>query len=367
MLQIEKIRIDQLEEFINSKRYKEMPIVPISVLRARSYINNPRAEKRDIVLYMLFSQEHMVAYRTVLPDDLIENGNEIHFAWLSGTYVLTEFRRKGFSKLLLNEVENDWGNRTILANFAPEAGKLILNEGTYQAVLGDGGHRYYLNLPMETILGSLPVSLKKIQPLFKSLLWVINYILRVRFVFVKKSFAAELKITNKYTESFGDFLIKRHVGVTNRQNNEFKWITEFPWVSADAKYKEEASKYNFSSYSQSFKNEYLSIEKNGEVVALCWLVFHKNRVTVSYCYSVDTIHNKALSKAICQRAINEDVDFITVYHSELNSEMLKVKKRFLVKKQISKDYLAHKKLLGELNNAEELQFEAGDGDMVFTA
>jgi hypothetical protein len=105
-MEIKKISIDELDTFIHSDFFLNAPVKPISPLRALSYINNPNAEKDDIVLYMLIENNKIIAFRTLLPDML----NDIKFCWLSGSYVAPDYRGQKLSLKLLENVFDDWNN-----------------------------------------------------------------------------------------------------------------------------------------------------------------------------------------------------------------------------------------------------------------
>ena len=82
-LRIEKYNAGRLKEFIGSPAYEKMPVVPVTTHRALSWLNNPRMDPEDCLLYTAHEGEHMVAYRAVLPDRF----GDTCFGWLSGNWV----------------------------------------------------------------------------------------------------------------------------------------------------------------------------------------------------------------------------------------------------------------------------------------
>ncbi len=93
-LKIEKIRLNELEGFVNSERYRQYLIVPITKLRAKSYLNNPHSQPDDVVVYLGFKENQLVAFRTLFADCINCEQEKIRFAWCSGNWVQAGFRRK---------------------------------------------------------------------------------------------------------------------------------------------------------------------------------------------------------------------------------------------------------------------------------
>ena len=101
---LEDLKSHQFKAFSGDKT-----VVPFSPLRLTSYLQNPRAEKRDHVLFEMRHKERLIAYRTLLPDCFFDHsGNPHRFAWLSGNYVDPEYRRQGISTRLLQLADFSW-------------------------------------------------------------------------------------------------------------------------------------------------------------------------------------------------------------------------------------------------------------------
>lgn len=153
MISIQKISLEKLGDFIHSTDFKKLRNKPISKIRAVSYINNPRANKNDIVLYMVFNLDELIAYRTIFSDYFTnEDNNKVFFGWLSGNWVHTKHRRKGLSTLLFNEVLKDWNHKLMYTNYA-EASKLVYDKTQkFNLLLDLKGARYYTRFCLGDIL-----------------------------------------------------------------------------------------------------------------------------------------------------------------------------------------------------------------------
>ena len=104
--------LEELEHHIQAVHSNGNQVSPLSPLRLQSYLNNPRANSSDPVLFELHIKNKLVAYRTLLPDTVFDAGGRPYpFAWLSGNWVDPGQRRKGYSTMLLQEVESRWEGR----------------------------------------------------------------------------------------------------------------------------------------------------------------------------------------------------------------------------------------------------------------
>ncbi len=153
--EIKKIRVDELESFVSSETFKRLSIVPITTLRARSYAANPLAQPGDIVLYLGFIDNQLVAFRSIFAGVINAGNSKIRFGWCSGAWVHPDLRRQGFSMLLLNEALADWNGKLMLTNYSPQTEKLFLKSGKFKVIHRFQGFRGYL-FPKILILSSCP-------------------------------------------------------------------------------------------------------------------------------------------------------------------------------------------------------------------
>ena len=148
-MRIEKYNASRLKEFLDSDIYREMPVVPVSLQRAESWLNNPRMKPEDILLYIGFEGDDMIAYRSILPD----RHSEIRFGWLSGNWVLQDHRRMGLASKLfkeayavlhLNELDERFGLVMAEANGAGVP-VIAYDRGSCKEVIADGKSGFIVN------------------------------------------------------------------------------------------------------------------------------------------------------------------------------------------------------------------------------
>ena len=360
-LRIEKIRLNELEDFVKSEIFQQFDIIPITELRVRSYISNPHAHPGDVVLYLGFVQKQLVAFRTLFADCTNYENEQVRFAWCSGNWVHPDFRRRGFSEQLLNEALNDWDNKLMFTNYAPNSEKLYLKSGKFHSVHQFQGFRAYL-FPKTRKLLEFAGKNRFTKFLFSVVDFAISVFSSARIWFFSEKENPDIRFEqlefpdsecyNIITDSSLKFLF-------NRGRKELKWIFQFPWISGDKNSTSE--KYPFSSYSKSFS--YHTIK-----------VYFKNELAGFFIFSVRDGHLKTLHFNLCSGiekevaaflkrfCVNRKIEVITVYKTELAQQLFAQKFPFLrTKKYGQKIYSSF-----EIRDIENFHFQDGDGDVIFT-
>ena len=202
-MELKRICIKELDDFIRSDWFQTLPDKPISSFRVDSYLKNPHSLPDDPVLYFLKEDDRICAYRTVFVGQLIND--ETRFAWLSGNWVHPEFRRTGLSEKLLNEIIIDWKRRLVFTNYAPESLQLYQKTKQFYPFYEATGRRFYLFAKTQKLFS-------KRYPKF-SLIWKLADPLIHFFASVKVLFSEERKIQSLYLKKWNG----RMMNVTNWQ------------------------------------------------------------------------------------------------------------------------------------------------------
>lgn len=350
-----------MERFVQSETWQQFTIIPISVLRVKSYINNPNAKPGDVVLYLGFIENQLVAFRTLFADRIYSDNQLIRFGWCSGNWVHPDFRRKGFSEQLLQDAFTDWNGKLMFTNYAPNSEKLYLKTGKFQPVYHFQGFRGYL-FPKTRKL--IPIANK-------------NGVTKIVFSFVDAgiSLFSLLRILFFSSKENPDFWFETihfpddecyqilqnndPYSVFRRGEAELKWIFQFPWISELKNF--DSEKYPFSSHSTSFI--YQTVK-----------VFVKNNLAGFFVFSVREGHLKTLyfclpngiekevAHYLKQYGVEHKIEVITIYKYDVARQFLSRKFPFLqAKKYGQKIYSSF-----EIKNETNYQFQDGDGDVFFT-
>ncbi len=359
--EIKKIRLNELEHFVQSEMFQHFTIIPINELRVNSYIKNPHSHPSDTVLYLGFVQNQLVAFRSLFAG-VIQTEKEKHrFAWCSGNWVHTDFRRKGFSEKLLNEAYVDWKGKLMFTNYAPNSEKLYLKSNYFQVIHQFEGFRGYM-FPKTRKL--IPASNKNniTKAIFSMIDFVIWLITSLRLWFFSAKQNPEIRFeTIQFPDDVCYSFIQTHSKeyLFIRGEAELKWIFQFPWITTNKKFNSE--KYPFSSYSKQFF--YTTVK-----------VFLKNKFVGFFIFSVRDGHLKTLHfnlppevekeitgflKLFC---VKQKIEVITVYKNGVANQLFTQKFPFLhAKKYGQKIYSSF-----DIKGIENTFFQDGDGDVIFT-
>lgn len=361
ILEIKKIRLSELESFVHSETFQRFATIPITVLRAKSYINNPHAQPSDVVLYLGFVEKQLVAFRTLFADRIFLEEEPIRFAWCSGNWVHPDFRRKRFSEQLLNEAFADWDRKLMFTNYAPNSEKLYLKTGKFNPVYQFKGFRGYL-FPKTRKL--LPVAGKNraTKLIFSIVDLVISIFSNINILFFKAKTNPKIRFETVQIpdeECYKVMQSSNSKSLIYTGKEELKWIFGFPWISDDES--ADSLKYPFSSYSNSFL--YNTVK-----------VFVENDFVGFFIFSIREGHLKTLYFSLPDGLDSEIADFLKQVCSEHKVEVITVYKYDIAQQLLARKYpFLHAKNYGqkiyssfEIKNNKNFLFQDGDGDVIFT-
>ncbi|MFC2112039.1 GNAT family N-acetyltransferase [Bacteroidota bacterium] len=372
-MRIEKYNASRLKEFLDSDQYSSMPFVPVSKHRAQSWIQNPRLKAEDIIMYLAFEGEDMVAYRCILPD----HHRDIRFGWLSGNWVRPDQRRRGLASRLFEEAFTDWGHQLMYTNYAPESKAVYDKSNRFELYKERPGIRYYQRSSFSRLLGNRSIVYQRSRPLLSLADGVLNTFQDIR-IRIKKETLADLKIEESNSPDYiaVDFMEKSMAaGFSIRTQEDFDWITSYPWViespNAD-------KSYFFSSVSPRFRNICIKIRNSeGDMTGFLWMVINGVKMTIPYIALNQLSEMKKVSSIEAEtREANEAFSRILNYYLQSNrifymtSYQSHVINNFqpgplLGTRKMTQNYFATRDLLKQLPDPQSIQFQDGDGDVVF--
>ncbi len=358
---IEKIRLNQLKAFVESETFNQFEYIPISALRAESYLHNPHALPEDVVLYLGFVDNKLVAFRTLFAGSVFDGDQRIRFGWCSGNWVHPNYRRRGFSEQLLTDAYSDWDQKLMFTNYAPNSEQLYLKTGWFSPIHQFEGVRAYLFPKTRKLVADS--NKNHFKRIFYSILdFDIKLISSFRLLFYHPNSAGNFcfKLIEKPDEECYAFLSKHFAdSFFQRNEQEIKWIFKYPWLSNSEN--EQNKKYPFSCYSNDFRYQTIKI--------------YAGEIFQGFCiFSVRDKHLKSLYFSCPNEVIPELADFmksysrkhkievLTLYKKELAAEMLKRNFPFLRTKKYGQKIYSTFTLPAAKNHV----FQDGDGDVFFT-
>ncbi len=357
-MKVEKYNAVRLKEFLGSERYRSMPFVPVSQHRALSWLNNPRMEPEDILMYVAFEGEDMVAYRCIMPDRY----GEIRFGWLSGNWVRPDLRRRGIASKLFEEAFHDWGHQLMFTNYAPES-KAVYDKSTrFELYRERPGMRYYIRSSSAVLMGNRRTIYRRSRPLLSLADGILNTVQDVRTA-LKREDVGGLNIGEKEAVDLQavDFMERMQgTGFCARTHEDFDWITGFPWVKAGPA---RDDRYFFSSVSRRFRNICLTLrDAGGDIYAFLWLVLNGEKMTLPYAVLAPGTEPDA-SRILNHYLQSNRVSYLTTYHSRITSFFHP--SPMLGARKMSQNYFATRELLRQFPDPGSVPFQDGDGDVVF--
>lgn len=355
--------IEELETHLVPLYSQSESIVPLTPLRLRSYLENPRAKPTDPVLFEMYHKGEIVAYRTLLPDCFYDiNGDAQRFAWLSGNWVRPDLRRKGLSTQLLNMAEEQWQGRLMYTNYAPESKALYDTTGRFKSISKREGKRFYLRSASEKLLSSRLGSRK----LFFTADLLINKLREPglkRFRLPKQKFQCQVEQLLELDVPLSKVVIRHSQHSLFRRDSEiFRWALENPWVTQE---KGPSLQYHFSHRANRFENRiYHMIHPDGKSHGILWLLIHNNTLSAPYLFADSDQLYPAMAEIVVRTMIDRGCTHTTIRSPELVNGMMAYRKIFLSVRDMPQLIYAHENI-ANLVPEQPLIFD-GDGDVMFT-
>jgi GNAT superfamily N-acetyltransferase len=359
--EIRKIRLSELESFIQSDSFGQLAYIPITPARAMSYIKNPYGLPDDVVLIMAFTDGQLVAFRSLFAGIVQKEMERIRFGWCSGNWVHPQYRKKGLSQLLLKEAYSDWNGRLMFTNYAPESENLYLKTGWFHEIHRYDGVRAYLFLKKGRLM-NLMKNKAVPSPVVSLVSHSIDLIARVRVYLSGRIVDSNLQFKElEYPDSTCFRFL--HDNPRNflfvRNEDDWNWIFGYSWIKDNIS--EIKKRYPFSSVSGDFYYRTIKVLQNGVMTGFFIVSVREGHLKTLF-FLLKPGLEKDVSGYICLFAAREKLEMATVYHSGVASYLLKNKSPFLyVKKFGQKIYSTF-----ETGISASHVIRDSDGDYVFT-
>lgn len=352
---VTKIKLNELEQFLDSDLYKNSSYTPISPERVKSYINNPNALPDDYVLYLIIDENEIIAFRTLFADQVESEGKMIRFAWLSGVWVHPKHRGHGFSIQMFMEAFEDWNHNLCFTNYAPISMQAYLGTGYFHLLKSRTGHRFYTNESIHQMLIKRP-NLKLLKP-FLFLLKPF-FFMPPKFSLNEIERTTKIKISNSPTplfiKLFNDFKTYR---VFNRDSAELKWILDYPWITTSNEIDE---RYPFSRFDDSFQYRFFTAEKVGSR-ALMMISIRKRNAKLLYIQG-DIEVTTELMKGLANFCYENNILHLTILEENIAEQFSRLNYPFKAKRNFTMNVYTTMQL--EIEKG--VKVNDGDGDNIFT-
>ncbi len=358
-MELVKIQLKDLENFCNSEVFQHFTVKPISPLRVKSYIHNPRADQNDYVLYMLVANGEMVAFRTIVGDYVFTTDQPIKFGWCSGSWVTPHLRRTGLSKQLLHECFQDWQQRLMFTNYAENSKQLYLDSNFFCILQQRTGRRFYLFPNCYEILlkKSTPSWLKQLSPIFSAVFTLYTHV-KLFFRKTNNLYFTELDTLDEDCQQLFSFSLSNTL--YRRQTDEWLWILHYPWMQQDVV---DNYEYPFSYGGKNFQTKIIKYTAGGQSLGFFIYSIVNRNMKVLYYYDNNTkVNMQNLAKIVVDVAIKNKISYLTILDTELVSAIQRHSFWFVFSKTISSNVYSS----FQLENVNSQKIFDGDGDNCFT-
>ncbi|MGQ7867892.1 GNAT family N-acetyltransferase [Sunxiuqinia sp. sy24] len=355
-MELKKIRLRELETFLGSDFFRELETKPISPARVASYVNNPHAEADDPVLYLFHDDNKLIAFRSLFSAGLMNQSKRI--AWLSGSWVHPDYRRRGYSTQLLAEVMKDWGDRLLFTNYAPASLQVYLKSEQFTPIFLEDGQRFYFFVRTADLLGD---RFKGMTFLFK----IVDF-----FIYLLASLMRLLYHPRRWKKLNIDVLdfpdaacyklveAKKDGYLFERGQKELEWIFAYPWVSSSNK--ELIADYPFSSFARQFHYKTVKFMKGRRLIGfLIYSIRDGHLKTVHMQLPPDSL--RVAARFLIQLSVREKIEMLTILEPKLAKKIQKHANPFLFHKKIEQGIYSSFPISAAMRKIQD-----GEGDFIFT-
>ncbi len=360
-INIEKIQLKELKDFVESKTFRQLEYVPITPARVESYLHNPNSKPDDVVLYLGFFEGQLIAYRSLFAGK-IQTKNQTHrFGWCSGNWVHPRFRRKGYSRQLLQSAYSDWKGKLMFTNYAGESEKLYLQSGWFMAIHQFKGTRAYL-FPQTRKL--LPYAKKHphLSLLWKLIDGITGLLSHIRMLFFAPERHRRLTFqTMTYPDEECYRLAEktREHFLFKRGEAELKWIFHYPWIAEINRPYEK--KYPFSACASPFYYKTIKVFQENKFEGFLIFSVREGHLKMLFCL-IPEILEEETARFLKNYCVQNKLEMITVYNKGIAHRLFARKFPFLHAKPFGQKIYSSFTIEG----LESYQFQDGEGDAIFT-
>jgi hypothetical protein len=355
-MQLKKISISELDDLLSSELFQQLKDKPISSFRAISYQQNPHAKTNDTVLYFLYDDDILIAYRTILPAKLTTSPDR--FAWLSGNWVNPNYRRQGFSEQLLGEILNDWKHRLMFTNYAPASLQLYLKSNKFNPIYLEQGRRFYLYVKTKQLLGHRIKAIGYFSPALDFTIKLASQI-KSRCHHSKATSAVKIvELNSPDADCLAMAEASKEDYLFERGQLELKWIFQYPWISTtDDSF---LKNYSFSSYSKQFEYKTIKFICEDKLSGFMIVLITNGNMKLVYLKLPKELTQYA-TKHLIDLSIQYKIKTLTILNPDLAELIAGAANPFIYSKKI--DHGIYASFPVSVNGK---RIQDGDGDFIFT-
>ena len=387
-MQIREITIAELDDFAKSELWQQLRPKPITVLRAISQSQNPRAKPDDVALIIAYEGTTLAGLAGILPN--LVNGQAEQKASSNTCWWVNGNEGRKLALPLFMKAFALCGQRMFLTDMTPHTMSILEKTNWFEFPSVDYGMRGFLKFNLHEILPAKRPSLRELKPLIRLSDQILNLLfLPVRMINRKRfgmkdtkiettpgqavsnrSFSSEQKelkieILDSLNEEMHAYIEEHsHQEFIRRSAKEMEWIVRYPWIKTQKEATPaDAFDYPFSHIVGHFEQYFLHISTQNKTTGLLLISVRDGHMKVPYAW-FDEKDAPLILKVIYGQAVLKKATTLTLFRPSLVEVMHSAPHPFVFRKSIRRLVAVSRQLSDLYRQYPDLQ--DGDGDVVFT-
>ncbi|MFN6943611.1 MAG: hypothetical protein ACK4ND_01585 [Cytophagaceae bacterium] len=353
----------ELLTFIYSNSFYELENLPISKHRAVSQLNNPRLDEDDKILFVAYDGKKVAGYFGVLPDHVFVDGVKHRIGWGTCFWVDENYKSQNVAASIFLRVIRAWKQRLFITNIVPFLEPVYQKTKIFLPTQYKNGLRCFLRFNLAEVLPPKKKLYNRLQPLLKVSDSFGNLFQEQRLRFKSSYRQLKVEYVNEIDSDLESFLEQYTSSEWMRRGKiELDWIRQYPWILEGVKNDVNGERYYFSAFSKRFYCRMVKLMDGANLtVGFMLLSVRNGSLTIPYFYG-DAEYASSVAAFLYTYMCEQGLTMITTYNAILVDGLKNSDLPFILKKEIRRPYLISMHFPG----IQELNFQDGDGDCVFT-
>lgn len=363
-MQIDRIKVGELVNYVNSQSYLQSDEIAITRLRAYSQSINPRADADDMALLVARDENNrLLSYVGMMPDTIWID-NQPRKIWTTSCWWGNPDIKENGSMNLFYLSCKIARNQIFLPDLTSHLVSIVSQIKAFSTIKVDSGMRGYLRLNLAELLPSKHKAFGRLRLMLLAMDYCINLLHSPVLTYWEKRLLSR-NIDFQVLESIDDrtalFIEKMSTHeLFRRGKTELNWILSNPWMTTD-KSLQANQKYAFTHAVSSFGQLPLVIYRNGEITAFLILLFRNGIANLTYLYAEEECLEEVIDLIYLQ-LIQRRVHTFTAFHPALSKLLLKQRLPFIFTLKQQRGIAFPKEFEGKIG-LNQLQY--GDADCAF--
>lgn len=360
-MNIREVTVGGLIDFINSKEYTRINPKPITPLRAYSQAKNPAARSEDVALVYIAAEDKLIAFAGLLPDEPGEGSKPVYSN--SGWWSHPELGRKYGLSVFLKAFQA-CNRRMFFTDCTSYTKEILEKTGMFDFKEPVEGKRYMLRSYLNDYWRRKG-GYRLFSGLFNAVDNTVNYFLLFRISKWSKKYLPQgysVQILHEVDEKLNAFIINHANNHFLRQDGDkLNWIAKNKWLSTDRH--TDKLPYPFSQVAEKFKQEFVVIKSDNRTVAMFFLSWRDNHVSIPYTYyNKDHLHTACV--LLIKYVVKQKACSLIVFRPEIIKILQEVEIPSAIQLKLTR-YVGFSKELSKEFSGDKI-FQDGEGDVAFT-